>query len=143
MKPKFQQMNEAVKEIRSKAQEAINNGQTFTREDVNTDQYEVCCAFSHLRMDTRFPNVSMMSDNNQVFTITKSDRSDRKKCNFKNYHGLKFKSKGFLITPVLARLCVLCQIINTNNCKEKKDTSRSVISDRNVYHEKLEYSRLD
>ena len=37
---------------------------------------------------------------------------------FKNYHNLNDKSKGYLIFPVLAILCVLHQLINTDNSKE-------------------------
>ena len=44
----------------------------------------------------------------------------------------------YLVNPVLARLCVLLQIINTNNGKEYKYTSGSVRSDRNAYREKLD-----
>ena len=58
-----------------------------------------------------------------------------------NYHNLQLKGKGCLIFQVLARLWVLCQIINTDNSKEQKSTSRSVKTDRsvrNAYLEKLQ-----
>ena len=58
MRPKFQRMNEAVEEIRNKAQDVFNRGQTFTRKDLYLDQYEICCTFSDLRPDSNFPNVS-------------------------------------------------------------------------------------
>ena len=78
----------------------------------------------------------------EFFTIGISDRSDRNKIKLlRIITNLEFKCKGNLIFPVLARLWVYCQIINTNNSKEQKSTSRSVRSDRfvrNVYHEKLE-----
>ena len=32
-----------------------------------------------------------------------------------NYHNLKFKGMGYLISSVLARLCILHQRINTHN----------------------------
>ena len=46
-----------------------------------------------------------------------------------NYHNFNFKAQGYLIFPVLARLCVLHQIINTYDKKEQKSTSRSVLRD--------------
>ena len=59
-----------------------------------------------------------------VFMMGKPDRSvrsDRNKIRFfKNYYNLEFKDKGYLTFPVLARLCVHCQKINTNNSKERK-----------------------
>ena len=61
---------------------------------------------------------------------------------FKNNHNLIFKSKSCLIFPMLAKLCILHQIINTYNSKELTSTNRSVRSarsDRNAYREKLEY----
>ena len=46
-----------------------------------------------------------------------------------NCHNLNYKGNNSLIFPVLGRLCVLNQIINTHNGKEQKSTSRSVRSD--------------
>ena len=58
MRPKFQQMNEAVEEIRNTVQEVFNSGHTFTRKDLQYDQYEICCTFSDLKEYPSFPNVS-------------------------------------------------------------------------------------
>ena len=58
MKPKFHQMNGVVEEIRDKVEEVFNHGRTFTREDEDADQYEICCTFSDLRVNPKFPNVS-------------------------------------------------------------------------------------
>ena len=48
------------------------------------------------------------------------------KCKFKNYDILNYKGKGYVIFLIVARLCVLHQIINTYKSKEYKSTSRSV-----------------
>ena len=53
------------------------------------------------------------------------------------YHNLNFKGMGHLIFLVFARLYVILQIISTCNSNEKKSTSRSGRSDRNVYRAKL------
>ena len=59
MRPKFQQMNQAVEGLRNKVQEAFNTaGQTFTRKDTHHDQYKICCEFPDLKDDPMFPNVS-------------------------------------------------------------------------------------
>ena len=58
MGPKFHRMNEAVEEIRNKVQDVFNSGQTFTREDRQFDQYEICCESSGLTENPNFPNVS-------------------------------------------------------------------------------------
>ena len=50
----------------------------------------------------------------KYFTISKFDRSDRNKMQFLRIIAIeKFKGKGFQMFPVLARLCLLHQIINT------------------------------
>ena len=54
-------MNEAVEEIRNKVQDVFNSGQTFTREDRQFDQYEICCESSDLTENPNFPNVSKIA----------------------------------------------------------------------------------
>ena len=68
MRPKFHRINEAVEEIRNKVQDVFNNGQTFTREDRQFDQYEICCESSGLIENPKFLNVS------NERTISQSER---------------------------------------------------------------------
>ena len=75
------------------------------------------------------------------FTINKYDRFDRSVRSDRN----KKQFLGTIIFPVLARLWVLHQIINTYNSKEYQSTSRYVRSrraDRNAYRENYGDSRL-
>ena len=61
MRPKFHRMNEAVEEIRNKVQDVFNIGQTLTRQDSNSYQYEICCRSSNLRVNPNFPHVSKIT----------------------------------------------------------------------------------
>ena len=61
MSDKFVLMNQAVEQIQTKVTEALNGGQTFTRNDQHRDQYTPCCKMEGLTEDTNFPNVSTNS----------------------------------------------------------------------------------
>ena len=50
-------------------------------------------------------------------TTSKSDRSDRNKY---NCHDLNFKCNSYLILPILAKICVLHQMMNTHNSKAEE-----------------------
>lgn len=59
MRPKFQQMNDAVEGLRDAAERVLNNKDVFTAEDPGDNQvYERCCDATELGEDSRFPNVS-------------------------------------------------------------------------------------
>ena len=61
MSNKFVLMNQAVEQIRTKVQDALNERRTFTRVKSDADQYTPCCKMEGLKGDLRFPNVSTVT----------------------------------------------------------------------------------
>ena len=57
MRPNFQLMNQAVKQIRDIVEEVFNDGNIFTRKDTTQEQYEPCCQATELSENPGFPNV--------------------------------------------------------------------------------------
>ena len=93
----------------------LNTNYTAPLADVAQD-----VTFRGMRQEDWMVNIESVTF--RFFKIDKNDISVKshknKKQFFKNDYNLEFKCKGYLIYPVLARLCIHCQIINTSNSKE-------------------------